>query len=96
VTENLLPPALRAAFYKVAATIPSVTIIQDAVDAIGRHGIAVSESFGAGTVKQGTETLVFDTATYRILGEQLRISGVPLQSNAILQTAFVDRIGQRP
>jgi hypothetical protein len=36
------------------------------------------------------------TTTYRILGDQLSGTGISLQSNAILQTTFVDKPGQQP
>jgi hypothetical protein len=95
VTHNLLPPALRAAFYKILATIPGITVIQNAVDAMGRHGTGVSDTSGAGTVKQITLTLIFDTSTHRLLGGQSRSGGF-VQTSAILQTAFTGKIGQQP
>jgi hypothetical protein len=95
VTHNLLPPALRAAFYQILATIPGITVIQNAVDAIGRHGTGVSDTSGAGTIKQITLTLIFDTSTHRLLGGQSRSGGF-VQTNAILQTAFTGKIGQQP
>jgi hypothetical protein len=36
----------RAAFYRILATIPGITITQNAVDATGRHGTAFTGKIG--------------------------------------------------
>ncbi len=40
--ESIAPPQVSAALYKAAALIPGVTVVPDAVDAAGRHGVAVA------------------------------------------------------
>jgi hypothetical protein len=58
--EMLVPPKLAAALFRVAATIPSATVLPDAVNAVGQSGVAVSRS--------GTE-LIFNPRTYQLIGE---------------------------
>src|SRR5258708_28167939 len=40
--ETIAPPRVSAALYRAAALIPGVTVVANATDAIGRHGIAVA------------------------------------------------------
>lgn len=42
LAESVLPPATEAALYRAVARIPGVVVINDAVDAVGRRGIAVA------------------------------------------------------
>ncbi|MEV4947897.1 CU044_5270 family protein [Streptomyces sp. NPDC053755] len=73
--ETLPPAELNTALFKAAAKIPGVVQVDDAVDAIGRRGIAVArldETSGART------EWVFDPETYTYLGErtvQIRPNG---------------------
>ncbi|MEO3856082.1 CU044_5270 family protein [Acrocarpospora sp. B8E8] len=63
--ENYVPPAQRAALFKAAATIPGVTVTENAQDAAGRHGL------GAGREFRGIrEEIIFDATTYELLGER--------------------------
>ncbi|MFJ4202925.1 CU044_5270 family protein [Streptomyces sviceus] len=67
LTESYPPARLTAALYKAAAEIPGVVAVDDAVDAVGRHGVAVArldEQSG-----QRTEW-IFDKKTYAFLGER--------------------------
>lgn len=67
LTESYPPADLTAALYKAAAEIPGVVAVDDAVDAVGRHGVAVArldEQSG-----QRTEW-IFDKKTYAFLGER--------------------------
>ena len=67
LTESYPPPKLTAALYKAAAEIPGVVAVDDAVDAVGRHGVAIArldEQSG-----QRTEW-IFDRKTYAFLGER--------------------------
>ncbi|MEU0407348.1 CU044_5270 family protein [Streptomyces griseorubiginosus] len=67
LTESYPPAKLTAALYKAAARIPGVVAVDDAVDAVGRHGVAVArldEQSG-----QRTEW-IFDKRTYAFLGER--------------------------
>ncbi|WP_067178559.1 CU044_5270 family protein [Microtetraspora niveoalba] len=63
--ETYMPAAQRAALFKAAATIPGVTVTEDAEDAAGRKGI------GVGRVSLGVrEDIVFHPETYELLGER--------------------------
>ncbi|MFJ9148432.1 CU044_5270 family protein [Streptomyces sp. NPDC102270] len=67
LTESYPPARLTAALYKAAAEIPGVVAVDDAVDAVGRHGVAIArldEQSG-----QRTEW-IFDKKTYAFLGER--------------------------
>ncbi|WP_406394110.1 CU044_5270 family protein [Streptomyces sp. NBC_00882] len=67
LTESYPPANLTAALYKAAAEIPGVVAVDDAVDAVGRHGVAIArldEQSG-----QRTEW-IFDKKTYAFLGER--------------------------
>ncbi len=60
---SVAPPALVAAFYEVAARVPGVQLISEAVDFSGRRGVAVA--IAGGTYRQ---ELVFDDTTGTFLG----------------------------
>ncbi|MFD6551414.1 CU044_5270 family protein [Streptomyces sp. NPDC058398] len=90
---RVLPPGLRAAAFEAVAKLPYVRIDHDRVDALGRHGVAVSYpriSYG----------LVFDRETYAYLGMFERgtsdKNGGFSQVRAMVAQGVVDRIGQRP
>lgn len=87
--ESIAPPAVSAALYRAAALIPGVTMIGDATDAIGRHGLAVAS---------GGEQWIFDRTTLRLLGERDTdpSTGKLIGETAILARGFVDRPGQIP
>ncbi|GCB47008.1 CU044_5270 family protein [Streptomyces sp. NL15-2K] len=98
--ESLMPPAQAAALYRAAAKISGVFVIDDAVDAAGRHGVAVAR------IDDGERTeLIFDKTTKEFLGE--REVAVEDRANgfkkgevtgrfAILERTVVDKKGERP
>ncbi|MHC5905074.1 CU044_5270 family protein [Streptomyces sp. S6] len=98
--EQMAPPKVSAALYQAAARIPGVTVVKDAVDAVGRHGVAVA-FLGAGNIR--TEW-IFDKKTLVMLGERsVTIKNVPGDkagemdgATAILERAIVDEVGQAP
>ncbi|GAB3151121.1 CU044_5270 family protein [Microbispora hainanensis] len=65
IRDSVFRPALTAALFRIAAGIDGITIVPDAVDAAGRHGIGVTmeEDYAR------TE-LIFDKSTYRYLGDR--------------------------
>lgn len=92
--ENLVPPRLAAALYRVAATIPGVTLVPDATDAAGRHGIAVSRTGPDGDRLEW----IFDRKTYAYLGERednVKV-GKPLGMSAVIRRGVVDHVKQLP
>jgi hypothetical protein len=97
----IAPPRVSAALYRAAALIPGVTVVPDATDAIGRHGVAV-----AMTVEDVRYEWIFSKQALGYLGERdiyvakprdltIRVGSVASEA-AVLQRAFVDRAGQIP
>ncbi|MGW2239716.1 CU044_5270 family protein [Streptomyces sp. NPDC001759] len=103
LTESYPPADVSAALYKAAAKIPGVVSVDDAVDATGRHGVAIArENPVAG---ERTEW-IFDKKTLRFLGERVVVvkatAGNPLKvgtvthTSAITERAVVDAAKQVP
>ena len=91
--EAIAPPRVSAALYRAAALIPGVTMVADATDAIGRHGVAVAMTY------QGVRTeWIFSKHTLIYLGESdVKIAtGASTGKAAVLQRAFVNHAGQIP
>jgi hypothetical protein len=91
--EAIAPPRVSAALYRAAALIPGVTVVADATDAVGRHGVAVAMTF------QGVRSeWIFSKQTLRYLGERdiNLANGSTAGEAAVLQRAFVDHAGQIP
>ena len=83
IRESIVPPKTAAALYRAAALIPGVTLVEHAANAVGQPGIAVSYR---------NQEWIFDPATYQFIGERDGSGG----ESAILQQAFVARLGQLP
>ena len=91
--EAITPPQVTAALYRAAALIPGVTVVADATDAIGRHGVAVAMT------SQGVRSeWIFSKQTLQYLGERdINIAdGTTNGIAAVLQRAFVNHAGQLP
>jgi hypothetical protein len=89
----ITPPQVSAALYRAAALIPGVTVVADATDAIGRHGVAVAFTY------LGTRTeWIFSKQTLQYLGSRsINVAnGSTTGEAAVLQRAFVDHAGQLP
>jgi hypothetical protein len=95
--ENIMPPAVAAAFYHLAAQFPGATLVPDATNAIGQHGIGVTwPSPNPGRVDQNE--LIFDKKTLQNIGEKqfdAKTGRVDFEV-AIQQRAFVDKVGELP
>ena len=92
IRETIVPPALAAALYRVAALLPGATLVPDATNAVGQHGIAI-----AWTSRAGSTEWIFDKTTLQYIGERDYDSNGQLNGeSAILQRAFTDRAGQLP
>ena len=102
--SSVAPPQLSAALYRAAALIPGVTVVPDAVDALGRHGVAVSYTQmnprGAAPARPTgvREQWIFGRATLQWLGERTVTvpRGTVTEVSATVQRGFVDRPGQVP
>ncbi|WP_055494537.1 CU044_5270 family protein [Streptomyces sp. TP-A0356] len=103
--ESYPPAELYSALFKAAAKIPGVVVVQDAVDAVGRHGVAVArldETSGQ------REEWIFDRKTHVFLGErtvQVRKNngkdglikpGTVIYTSAIMNRGVVDGIKRTP
>jgi hypothetical protein len=98
-------PAVTKALFKAAAKIPGVVTVNDAVDAIGRNGVAVARLDG----KSGQrEEWIFDKNTHVFLGKRtVQVSkaggpeglikpGTVLFTSAVTQRSIVNGIKQVP
>ncbi|WP_097964713.1 CU044_5270 family protein [Streptomyces sp. or20] len=99
--EQVVPPRLAAGLYRAAARIPGVVLVDDSVDAAGRHGVAIARTDEA----DGARTeWIFDRETYTYLGErtvQTRDAegieaGTVRGRTAVTDRAVVDAVKQRP
>ncbi|MGW2377040.1 CU044_5270 family protein [Kitasatospora sp. NPDC001683] len=99
IAEQLIAPETSAALYRAAALIPGVTLVDDAVDPLGRHGVAVAREDGGVRLEW-----IFDRTSYEYLGARevaLKDSdhakqGDVLDFSAVQQRAVVDHKGDRP
>jgi hypothetical protein len=97
--ESIVPPDLAQALYRAAARIPGVMVVDDAVDALGRHGVAVArEHDGA------RSEWIFDRTTLEFMGErevtteasEFMAPGTVISTTAVVVRAIVDEAGQLP
>lgn len=101
IDEAMVPPEQSAALYRAAARIPGVTVVEDAVDALGRHGVGVARQDDGSPVRV---EWIFDEKTYEFLGERTTVTkdyagvkkGTVVADTAIVNRDFVDKAGQRP
>ncbi|GGV26510.1 CU044_5270 family protein [Streptomyces spectabilis] len=100
VMESLMPPEQAAAMYLAATRIPGVELVDDAVDAAGRHGVAIAWEDDDGTRAE----LIFDKRTRRYMGERTVMTedqphaekGEVTSSSAVVELEVVDKAGERP
>ncbi|MFF9178801.1 CU044_5270 family protein [Streptomyces sp. NPDC014793] len=98
--QESVDPRTTAFLYRVAARIPGTTVVPDAVDAVGRHGVAITLNGQA----EDRQEWIFDKSTYAFLGfrdvtrEDTAIgeAGSVIQTTAVLQRAVVDHVGDEP
>jgi hypothetical protein len=97
IREAIIPPAVAAELYRVAALLPGAVVVPDAVNAVGQHGIGLSWA-GAGAEQDDRTEWIFDKTTLQYLGERdyNAKTGVVSGESAIAQRAFVDKAGQLP
>lgn len=99
LSEQLVPPRTAAALYGAVARIDGVEVDRQATDALGRRGIGISRSDARFHTRT---TWVFDARTYELRGTRWFFThpdGSPdilFGATAILETAVVDRAGERP
>jgi hypothetical protein len=88
-----LPPQTRAALYRAGARLPGLYVNRDAVDGAGRHGIGIGWHYTGKCTDpcDRDDETIFDPHTYTVLGSRSNLS-----ASALLETAVVDSVGQRP
>ncbi|MFI8243066.1 CU044_5270 family protein [Streptomyces sp. NPDC085866] len=103
--ESYPPAKLYSALFKAAEKIPGVVVVQDAVDAAGRHGVAVARYDDTSGER---EEWIFDKKSLVLLGErtvQVRTvggtnplikPGTVTFTSAVMKRAIVDGIKQTP
>jgi hypothetical protein len=97
--NTYLPPAFRAALYRVVAELPKVELLGEVEDPIDRKGIGVAYTKGS-----VTHELIFDPATSALLGERevaarripdLQVpAGTETGSVTYLESKVVDSLGR--
>ena len=69
IRETIMPPALAAALYRLAATLPGATLVPHATNAAGRAGIGIM--WTSKTAKQVYKNeWIFDKTTLQFIGER--------------------------
>ena len=97
IRETIMPPALAAALYRLAATLPGATLVPHATNVAGRTGIGIM--WTSKTAKQVYKNeWIFDKTTLRFIGEKTYDPGTGRLTgeSAIIQQAFTARAGQLP
>jgi len=97
IRETIMPPALAAALYRLAATLPGATLVPHATNAVGRAGIGIM--WTSKTAKHVYKNeWIFDRTTLQFIGERIfdPKTGQVTGESAILQQAFTAKAGQHP
>jgi len=97
IRESIMPPALAAALYRLAATLPGATLIPHATTGTGQPGIGIMwTSKSAKQVYQNE--WIFDPKTLQFVGEKTfdpktgKLDG----ESTIVQRGFSAQAGQVP
>ncbi|MFI8193038.1 CU044_5270 family protein [Streptomyces sp. NPDC085946] len=101
IQSAIVPPEQGAALYRAVARVPGVTVVEGAVDAVGRRGVAITRQDPDNPTR---DEWVFDPETYEFLGERSVATddyenvteGTVTSSTAVLRRAVVDEPGRRP
>jgi hypothetical protein len=84
----LMPPALTAELFQALGDVPGVTVVQDAVDRAGRHGVAFRLPAAASRAYQ---EIILDPGSYQFMGW-----GDGPDGTTVLALATVSGPGARP
>jgi hypothetical protein len=97
IREAIIPPALAAALYRLAATLPGATLEPHATNATGQPGIGIMWT-GKSAKQVYKNEWIFDNTTLQFIGEKTYDpkTGELTGESAILQRGFTARTGQRP
>ena len=97
IREAIVPPALAAALYRLAATLPGATLVPHVTNAAGRAGIGIL--WTSKTAKQVYKNeWIFDKTTLQYIGgrDYDPVTGKLTGESAILQEGFTAKAGQLP
>ena len=97
IRETIMPPALAAALYRLAATLPGATLVPHATNVAGRAGVGIM--WTSKTARQVYKNeWIFDQTTLRFIGEKTYDPGTGRLTgeSAIIQQAFTAKAGQLP
>ena len=97
IREAIIPPAVAAALYRVAAHLPGAIVIPDATNAVGAHGVGIAWASTDAAHTYRTEW-IFNKKTLQYIGERdYNVkTGVVSGESAILQRGFVNKPGELP
>jgi len=87
-----MPPALTAELFQALGEIPGVTVVKDAADLAGRHGVAFRLPDSNG---QGDDEIVLHPRTYQFMGWDSPSADGP-EGTAMLAMTPVSGPGVRP
>jgi hypothetical protein len=97
IREAIIPPAVAAALYRLAADLPGAIVVPDATNAVGQHGIGIAWASTDAAHKYRTEW-IFNKTTLQYIGERdYNVkTGVVNGESAVLQRGFVNKPGGLP
>ena len=97
IREAIVPPALAAALYRLAATLPGATLVPHATNLAAGRGIGIMWTSTSAKQVYKNEW-IFDQTTLQFIGERIfnPKTGQVTGESAILQQAFTVKAGQRP
>ena len=96
-----LTPRQLAAMYDFMASTPGFTVVPDAADAVGRHGVGIrwQVSDGQAIAPGDTAMIIFNPRTGAYMGGRTTYLGESPRNysgDAVVKLAIVNRIGQLP
>jgi hypothetical protein len=97
IRETIMPPALAAALYRLAATLPGATLDAHVTNAAGRAGIGIIWTSKSAKQVYKNEW-IFDKTTLQFIGERdfNPVTGKLSGESAIIQQGFTAKAGQLP
>ena len=94
--ESVMPPGTAAALYRALGRVPGVTVVPDAVDLAGRHGVGIARQDDRYHVR---DEWIFDPDDGAFLGDRSYLVGADgsrrlFACSAVLARSVTDRAGQ--
>jgi hypothetical protein len=100
LSDVTMSPKAQAALFQAIKKIGGLSLVEDAVNVQGRHGVAAAHVV-EGRIR---EELIFDPKTFDYMGSRTvlvarmgdRSAGTQTAAEAVIDSAFVNRIGDLP